>query len=157
MRLTKLKEELVERETLNTSLQRNTEKIKQETARKDTTLNDLQRKGSELKDQLVDNQARTRELQVVLFIIISLINCTLTLFNKMVLEDLKGLLHEKEEEIEEMRKEKEVLISQRNNLDDQFTHLLRKMKRLEKENLEIRESYHCIFYFFQINFDYRKT
>jgi len=32
-------------------------------------------------------------------------------------------------------------LSEKNMLDEQFTHILRKMKRLETENAEMKESY----------------
>jgi hypothetical protein len=50
-------------------------------------------------------------------------------------------LYDKEREVEEIRRENGVLVSERNNLDEQFSHVLRKMKRLEKENNEMRTSY----------------
>ena len=58
-----------------------------------------------------------------------------------VVEEMKGLLYDREREAEEMRRENGTLASERNNLDEQFTHVLRKMKRLEKENNEMRDSY----------------
>jgi hypothetical protein len=57
---------------------------------------------------------------------------------------MKGLLYDREREVEEMRKETEILVSERNNFDEQYSHVLRKMKRLEKENSDMRVSYQLV-------------
>ena len=63
-RIAKIKEEVLECETANASLQRGIEKLKHESLKKDSSINEMLRKGNDLKDQLVDTQAHARELQV---------------------------------------------------------------------------------------------
>ncbi len=60
----------------------------------------------------------------------------------MNMEELRGQLLEKEKNLEDSKSEKEKLVMEKNSLDEQFTHVLRKMKRLEKENSDMKESYH---------------
>lgn len=57
------------------------------------------------------------------------------------MDDVKKHLAEKEKAVDDLKRDKEILAMEKNNLDDQLANMLRKLKRIEKENADMKDSY----------------